>query len=147
MSEAARLVRNAVDIGRDEAVALSSAGAVLAYVLGDIDSGVAFVNRALFLNQNLAMAWGISGYMNVCLGNHEIAIRHSARAMRLSPLDPRLWQWSFNNALGHFSQAVMTRPHHALKAHCEISRTMLGQYVSSRPVMRLPAVWKKRRMQ
>ena len=48
------------------------------------------------------MAWGVSGYMNVCLGDHETAIRHSASAMRLSPLDPRLWQWAFNTALGHF---------------------------------------------
>jgi TolB-like protein len=100
--EAAQLVRNAVDIGRDDAVALSSAGAVLAYVLGDLDNGAAFVNRALSLNPNLAMAWGVSGWMNVCLGNHETAIRHAARAMRLSPLDPRLWQWAWNTALGHF---------------------------------------------
>jgi TolB-like protein len=102
MIEAARLVRNALDMGKDEAVALSSASAVLAYVLGDLDNGAAFVNRALVLNPNLAMAWGVSGWMNVCLGDHETAIRHSARAMRLSPLDPRLWQWAFNRALGHF---------------------------------------------
>jgi tetratricopeptide (TPR) repeat protein len=102
MIDAARLVRHALDIGRDEAVALSSASGALAYVLGDLDNAAAFVSRALVLNPNLAMAWGLSGYMNVCLGDHETAIKHSARAMRLSPLDPRLWQWAFNTALGHF---------------------------------------------
>ncbi len=39
--------------------------------------------------------------MKICLGEHNIAIEHVARAMRLSPLDPRRWEWQFFTALAH----------------------------------------------
>jgi tetratricopeptide (TPR) repeat protein len=45
---------------------------------------------------------GISGWMKICLGEHNTAIEHEARAMRLSPLDPLLWAWQHFTALAHF---------------------------------------------
>jgi TolB-like protein len=99
---AARLARRAVELGKDEAVALSLGGFELAYVVGDLDAGAAFVDRALSLNPNLATAWGSSGYMKICFGEHNTAIEHEARAMRLSPLDSRRWAWQFHTALAHF---------------------------------------------
>jgi TolB-like protein len=102
VAEAARLARRAVDLGRDEALALSLGGFVLAYVVGDLDDGAAFVDRALVLNPNLAFAWGSSGWMKICFGEHDIAIEHEARAMRLNPLDPFLWGRQFFTALAHF---------------------------------------------
>jgi TolB-like protein/Tfp pilus assembly protein PilF len=102
VAEAARLARRAVDLGKDDALALAFAGLVLAFVVGDLDDGAAFVDRALSLNPNLAIAWAFSGWMNICFGEHDIAIEHEARAMRLSPLDPRLWSWQFLTALAHF---------------------------------------------
>jgi TolB-like protein len=102
VAEAARLARRAVELGRDDAEALPLAGFVLAYVLGDLDDGVAFVERALRLNPNLATAWGVSGWMKICLGEHNTVIEHVARAMRLSPLDPLLWSWQHFTALSHF---------------------------------------------
>src|SRR6266568_1194171 len=50
---------------------------------------------------NLATAWACDGWMKICLGEHNIAIEHVARAMRLSPLDPRRWEWQFFTALAH----------------------------------------------
>jgi adenylate cyclase len=102
VAEAARLARRALELGRDEAVALSLGGLVLAYVVGELDDGAAFVNRALGLNPNLAIAWGLSGLMKICLGEHNTAIEHAARAMRLSPLDPFLWAWQHYTALAHY---------------------------------------------
>jgi TolB-like protein len=102
VAEAARLARRAVDLGKDEALALSLGGPVLAYVVGDLDDGAAFVDRALGLNPNLATAWAFDGWMKICFGEHNTAIEHVARAMRLSPLDPRLWEWQFFTALAHF---------------------------------------------
>jgi TolB-like protein len=102
VTEAARLARRAVDLGRDDAVALAACGSVLAYVVGDLDDGAAYVNRALDLNPNLAAAWGLDGWMKMCFGEHNTAIEHAARAMRLSPLDPRLWVWQFHTAFAHF---------------------------------------------
>jgi tetratricopeptide (TPR) repeat protein len=102
VTEAARLARRAVDLGRDEALALSLGGFVLAFVVGDLDDGAAFVDRALGLNPNLAIAWGFSGWMKICFSEHDTAIEHEARAMRLSPLDPRLFLWQLFTALAHF---------------------------------------------
>jgi len=102
VAEAARLARRALELGRDEAVALSLGGFVLAYVISDLDDGAAFVDRALGLNPNLAIAWGLSGFMKICLGEHNTAIEHEARAMRLSPLDPFLWAWQHYTALAHY---------------------------------------------
>jgi TolB-like protein len=102
VAEATRLARRAVDLGRDEALALSLGGFVLAYVVGDLDDGAAFVDRALGLNPNLAPAWGWSAWMKICFGEHNTAIEHAARAMRLSPLDPLLWAWQSLTAFAHF---------------------------------------------
>jgi tetratricopeptide (TPR) repeat protein len=88
VAEAARLFRRVVELGKDDAATLYRAGYALAYVVGELNAGVGFIDRALVLNPNLAQAWAYSGWARVFLGEHESAIEHEARAMRLSPLDP-----------------------------------------------------------
>jgi TolB-like protein/DNA-binding SARP family transcriptional activator len=88
VAEAARLARRAVELDTDDAVALSCGGFSLAYVARELDSGVAFIDRALRLNPNLAPAWISSGWVRVWLGEPDLAVEHLARAARLSPLDP-----------------------------------------------------------
>jgi adenylate cyclase len=101
-AEAARLARRAVYLGRDDAVALCYGGYVLGYVAGELDDGAAFVDRALALNANLAAAWGFSGWMKICLGDFETGLKHVAMAMRLSPLDSRIFAWQHYTGLAHF---------------------------------------------
>jgi TolB-like protein/Tfp pilus assembly protein PilF len=102
VAEATRLAKRAVDLGRDDAIALSYGGYVLGYIGGDIDDSEACINRALVLNPNLAAAWGYSCWVKACLGEPDTAVEHAALAMRLSPLDPRLFAWQFNTGLAHF---------------------------------------------
>jgi TolB-like protein len=101
-SEAERLARRAAEVGRDDAVALARAGFALAYVVHDLDGGVALIDRALLLNANLAEVWHFSGWARVYLGDPEVAIEHFARAMRLSPLDPSNFTMQMGIAFGHF---------------------------------------------
>ena len=101
VAEAGRLARRAAELGRDDAVALSYGGYVLGYVVGDLDDGSAFVERALALNPNVAAAWGFSGWMKVCFGEPDTAIKHTALAMRLSPFDPRVFAWESYTAFAH----------------------------------------------
>ena len=61
VAEAARLARKAVQVGKDDAVALSRAGHTLALVVHELDVGALFIDRALSLNPNLASAWFSSG--------------------------------------------------------------------------------------
>jgi TolB-like protein len=101
-SETARLARRAVELGNDDAVALSASGFALAYVVGDLDDGAACIDRALALNPNLASAWSFSGWVRIYTGVPEVAIEHFASSMRLSPLDPLMF-WAHNGiALAHF---------------------------------------------
>lgn len=88
IAETARLARRAVELDKDDAVALTWGGFALAYVVRELDAGVAFIDRALMVNSNLAAAWIASGWVRNWLGKPELAIEHLARAMRLSPLDP-----------------------------------------------------------
>jgi tetratricopeptide (TPR) repeat protein len=101
-SEATRLARQAVELGKDDAVALSNGGFALAYVGGDLDDGAAFVDQALALNPNLASAWTVSGWVRILLGQHETALEHFAHSMRLSPLDPFMLVARSGIALAHF---------------------------------------------
>lgn len=66
----------------------AATGFSLAYVVGELATGAAFIDRALLLNPNLATAWFVSGWVRVWLGQPEVAVEHLARATRLNPLDP-----------------------------------------------------------
>jgi adenylate cyclase len=101
-SEGARLARRAVELGKDDAVALSRGGHALAWFVRDLDNGAACIDRALVLNPNLAAAWNLSGWVRAYRGELDLAIEHHARAMRLSPLDPILYNMHVGTAFAHF---------------------------------------------
>jgi TolB-like protein/DNA-binding SARP family transcriptional activator/Tfp pilus assembly protein PilF len=102
IAETERLARRAVELDKDDAVALSYGGFSLAYVVGELDAGVAFIDRALLLNPNLATAWIVSGWVRVWLGQPEVAIEHLASATRLSSLDPLTNRTRTTTAHAHF---------------------------------------------
>src|SRR5262249_43979181 len=52
------------------------------------EHGAALADRAIELNPNLALAWGVSAWVRLMLGQHDTAIDRAMRAIRLSPLDP-----------------------------------------------------------
>src|SRR5258707_9613202 len=88
ITETARLARQAVELGKDDAIALTMGGFALARVVGEVEDGAAFIDRALILNPNLAAGWLLRGRVNIYLGDHEVTIECARRAIRLSPLDP-----------------------------------------------------------
>jgi TolB-like protein/class 3 adenylate cyclase len=101
VSQATHLARRAATLGKDDAVALSHAGQALAYVCGELDEGTVLVERAIVLNQNLALAWNFGGWMKIFRGEPEQAIDRFSRAMRLNPLDPFLFLMDLGMACGH----------------------------------------------
>ena len=100
--EAARLARRALQLDSDEARLLSVAGHTLAFVVLDLEIAAVVVARALALNPNLALAWMVSGWVNVWSGRPNVAIDHFVRAMRLSPRDPQLPLMRFGIASAHY---------------------------------------------
>ena len=101
IAAAARLARRAIEAGRDDAVALTHGGLTLAYVVGELDDCEAYIDRALALNSNFADAWCASGWVKVCFGEPDVGLEHAARALRLSPRDPRMFWWQTFTALAH----------------------------------------------
>ena len=102
IAETTRLARHAVELDKDDAVALTWGGFALAYVARELESGVAFIDRALLINPNLAAAWIASGWVRNWLGEPDLAIEHLARAARLSPLDPLTNRTRTATAHAHF---------------------------------------------
>ena len=100
--EAEGLARQAAELGRDDAVALWTAGLALAFVVGDLEDGAIYTDRALALNPNLVWAWLFSGWVKVWIGEPEVAIERFRRAMRLNPQDPLFFQMQAGTALAHF---------------------------------------------
>ena len=102
IADAARLARRAIQVGKDDAVALATGGYVLAFVVHELDTGVAGIERALKLNPNFAAAWLFLGWTKVWLGQPDVAIEHLERAMRLSPLGRGIAGMQAAAATAHF---------------------------------------------
>lgn len=102
IAEGVRLARLAVELGRDDAVALTRGGHAFAHLAGDLDGGIALLDRAVLLNPNLATAWFLGGALRALRGETDAAIEHLAHAVRLSPLDPEMFRMQVGMALAHF---------------------------------------------
>jgi TolB-like protein/class 3 adenylate cyclase len=91
-AEGMRLARRAIELGKDDAVALATGGFGLAFLGGELDAGLALTDRALALNPNFAAAWMGSGWIRAYVGDPDTAVRHLSHAMRLSPRDLNITQ-------------------------------------------------------
>jgi TolB-like protein len=101
IAEGVRLARLAVELGKDDAVALTRGGHALAHLAGELDGGIALIDKALVLNPNLAAAWFLGGFLRTVRGDPDAAIEFLARAMRFSPLDPEMFRMQAGMALSH----------------------------------------------
>jgi len=100
--EAEQLARRAVELGKDDALALATAGITLAFVANNLDDGTAYIDQALVLNPNLAWGWLFSAFVKTMRGEPEAAIECVTRAMRLSPQDFQLFHMQAAAAQAHF---------------------------------------------
>jgi TolB-like protein len=100
-AEGIRLARLGAEYGRDDAVALTRSGHALLHLAGEIDAGIALLDRALVLNPNLAIAWALGGYARMWDGDIDGALTRFAQAMRLSPLDPEMYRIKAGIATAH----------------------------------------------
>jgi TolB-like protein/DNA-binding response OmpR family regulator len=148
IAETERLATRAVALGRDDAFALSSGGQALAYVVGDLEGGLACIDRALALNPNLAAAWYHGAWVRIFLGEPEVAIEQLERAMRLSPLDPRLGLMETALAFAHCfagryqeaslwaDRAIRDAPDFGIAAYiCATTHALAGRPVVAHSVM------------
>ena len=88
--EAVRLLRLVFSIDDSDPDTLASASLLSAYLVGDCESAIEMADRAVALNPNSYSAWANRGWVYRVAGLSEEAIRSFERAMRMSPVDPRL---------------------------------------------------------
>ena len=101
IAEGVRLARRALELDRGDAVALTRSGHAVGYLGGDLQGGIALLDKALMLNPNLAAAWFLGAFLRLWHGETDAAIEHFTHAMRLSPLDPELYRMQGGMALAH----------------------------------------------
>jgi TolB-like protein/class 3 adenylate cyclase/tetratricopeptide (TPR) repeat protein len=102
IAEARRLARRAIELDRDDASVLATAGMALAYVVGEVEEGAALLSRAINLDPNLVSARHFRGWTHIYLGEGDAAIEQFHVALRLSPLDPRIYSAHTGMAYAHF---------------------------------------------
>jgi adenylate cyclase len=88
--EAVRLMRLALSIDDSDPDTLAFAAIISAYMVGDCEREIEMANRAVALNPNSFLAWSSRGHVFRIAGLPEEAIRSFERAIRTSPVDPRL---------------------------------------------------------
>jgi TolB-like protein len=148
IAEAVRFARRAVEFGNDDAIALSAGGWALAYVGTDLDSGMAFLDRALMLNPNLASAWMFSGWTRIFVGEQDTAIEHFAESMRMSPRDPLIVMAQTGTAFAHLlarrydeasawaEAALRDHPNYFFaNVACACARALTGRFEDARTIM------------
>jgi len=77
-------------------------GYALALIGREFDDAAAFMDRGLAVNPNLGRSWIHSAWLRVWRGEADLALEHTARAMRLSPLDPSTYAMHGAMAYAHF---------------------------------------------
>ena len=110
--EAVRLVRLALSIDDGDPDTIARASVTLAFIVGDSEAEIEMADRAVALNPNSWITWNNRGHVYRIAGLPEEAIRSFERAVRMSPVDPRLHTtlsgigWAFIE-LGRFDEAIV----------------------------------------
>jgi adenylate cyclase len=86
--EAVRHARSVIASTTDDALALAISGFIVGMLTLDYAAAVGAADRALALNGNSALVLGFATMTEANAGQHDKALEHGMRAIRLSPLDP-----------------------------------------------------------
>jgi len=88
--QAGFFARKALELAKDDPIVLANAGFALGFVLGLLEEGAAYLKKSTDLDPNLAAGWYWRGLTSIYLGEAG-AIEQFQHAIRLSPLDPRIF--------------------------------------------------------
>lgn len=100
--QAALLAQQAIRLDDLDARALATFGHVQAYMFGNFDTALAYLDRARQANPSSSTAWLLSSVTLSSLGRATEGIEAAERALRLSPFDPRLFQFYVFLGIVHY---------------------------------------------
>jgi len=130
--------KEAVELGNDDPIALYLGGFGIAYLGGQMEEGLAHIERALTLNPNQLSAWRFGGSVCWMMGDHEKSIRYYEQYLRLSPQDfmafeaysgisaPHFFLGRYDQALYWAERALRERPSERLALLVKIAALAMG---------------------
>jgi len=101
-AEAVSLARRAIETGQMDGAALCRGAFILALFANELDFGAECTRRGLEMNPNFAYGWSYSAYVQLYLGEYDIALEHFGKSERLDPCDPARMYRQLGAALSHF---------------------------------------------
>ena len=104
-NEASQHAEAAITLDPQDARGFTIAGNIRAHMHHRLHEAAALHERALALNPNLAMAWALSAFTYIGLGDWDEAQRRLDRYKKLSPMDPGAFQYD----IGFCILALMRR--------------------------------------
>jgi len=108
IAEMTDFARRAIQYGKDDPDALWMASLGIGRG-GDMKTAASVVSRALLLNANSAHAWMMKGFIHACQNQPKPAFDALERAIRLSPLDPLDYFFSWCLGLAAFEEGQYER--------------------------------------
>jgi TolB-like protein len=103
-AEGVRFAHLAVQLAPNDSVVLTLAALALGHLNRDLANAIPWLDRAIALNPNSALALGLGALVRTFAGDYATAIDHADRAMRLSPFDPSSNVFSLARGISHLLQ-------------------------------------------
>jgi adenylate cyclase len=132
-ARAQQLADSALERDDTDSLALTVKGLVAGYLDKDLNTAVAYLDRALTINPSEASAWVWSTAAHAWLGNAEEAVRRSERAMELSPFDPRMYTFTSIAGTAHAAAGQYARA----AEHCRHSLRLNRMFASTHRILAL----------
>jgi TolB-like protein/class 3 adenylate cyclase/TPR repeat protein len=103
-AEGVRFAHLAVQLAPNDSLVLTEAAIALSLLDPDLATAISWLDRAIALNSNSAIAFGRGAFVPIMVGDYARAADHAERAMRLSPFDPHSYVFSLSRGTGHLLQ-------------------------------------------
>ena len=101
-SQAIAHAKTALRLGSQDALVLALSALVLATQGGEIELADSLLDEAIRLDPNGITGWTWAGSTKGMLGDHQTAIDYLQRALKLNPLDPRIFFVQCGQSFAHF---------------------------------------------
>jgi len=102
-ARAVQLAGRAIELDQQNALALATYGHLKSFLFHDYDSGLVYLERALSVCPNHALAWILSSATLSYVGRAREAVENAERGLRLSPFDRSLYSYYMFLGLAHYA--------------------------------------------
>ena len=104
--EAAQLAAMAIERDQQDPMGLALHGHALSWFFKRYEGALVFLDRAVRVGPNCAMAWTMKALTHSYIGDGPRGVAHAKHALRLSPLDPHAFYYHVGLAFAHYANGT-----------------------------------------